>query len=90
LIDGSIPVYYGVRLETMGIPGDEIAIQHVGTASELEKRINNLTDSEIRNYLISMKRFLYSEQFEDRWNSDVVYRKIANKIRKFNELQIRF
>ena len=87
LMDGSIPVYYGVSLEKMGIPGDEIAIQHSGTPNELEKKINNLSDSEILNYLISIRRFLHSEQFKGRWNSDVVYKKIANKVRKFYDLQ---
>ncbi len=82
IINGSIPIYYGPEFDKMGIPGEEIAIRHNESAEMLEKKITNLTNNEIKNYLSSMKDFLNSKDFKDRWNSDVVYKKIACKIRE--------
>jgi hypothetical protein len=80
---GSIPIYFGPNLDDLGIPGKDIAVLYKGPAEKLEDYIMNLTDTDIENYLSSIRKFLQSENFIDVWLEETVYRKIANKIISF-------
>jgi hypothetical protein len=85
LINGSIPIYYGPPLKDMGIPGEKISLQGSKRTKYLEEKISSLSDYEITNYLIEIKKFLESESFLEHWTEENVYKKIIKKIQKFNQ-----
>ena len=82
LINGSIPIYYGPKLETMGIPGHKISLAGDNT-KYIEEKVANISDQEVTLILIEIKRFLTSQSFLDYWTEESVYQKIIEKIQKF-------
>ncbi len=82
LINGSIPIYYGPKLETMGIPGHKISLDG-DNSKYIEEKVANISDQEVTTILIEIKRFLTSQSFLDYWTEESVYQKISEKIQKF-------
>ena len=79
LINGSIPIYYGPKLETMGIPGHKISLDGDNRIKCIEEKIANISDKEVTSILIEIKRFLISRSFLDYWTEESVYQKIIEK-----------
>jgi hypothetical protein len=84
MINGSIPLYYGPKLEEYGIPGKDIAITCEGSAKILEDKIKLLSLNEVKNYLSSIQKYLVSKDFKNEWLENVVYQKISKKIFEFH------
>ena len=85
LINGSIPIYYGPQLIDMGIPGDKISLDGTKSTKYLEEKIYNISNNEVANYLKEIKKFLRSQSFLEYWTEENVYKKIIEKIQKFNQ-----
>jgi hypothetical protein len=85
LINGSIPIYCGPQLQDMGIPGYKISLDGSKPTKYLEEKISNMSNDEIASYLKEIKKFLKSQSFLDYWTEESVYKKIIQKIQKFNQ-----
>jgi hypothetical protein len=88
LINGSIPIYYGPQLKDVGIPGHLISLDGTKPTKYLEEKIANMPNDEIANYLKEIKKFLKSQFFLEYWTEENVYKKIIEKIQKFNQKNI--
>ena len=86
LINGSIPIYYGPQLKDMGIPGHKISLDGAKPTKYLEEKISNISNDEITSYLKEIKKFLKSQSFLEYWTEENVYKKIIQKIQKFNQI----
>jgi hypothetical protein len=84
-MNGSIPIYYGPKLENFGIPGSKISLSPEFSADKLEKRIKLLSQTEIENYLNEMRNFIISKNFYEIWDAENVYLKIVSKIISYAE-----
>lgn len=84
LINGSIPIYVGPKLESLGIPRD-VAIEADLYSTEIPEIINSLDEHRILTLLNSGNTFLRSSNFKSKWTAESVYTEIALEIVQFFE-----
>jgi len=76
LINGCIPVYFGPKLDRVGI-SKELVISYQGSPSNLIQTLANLSKSEIQSKLNATAKFLSSDSFKNTWFESNVYENIA-------------
>ena len=76
LINGCIPVYFGPKLDRVGISSD-LVINYRGSPNNLIQTLANLSESEIQLKLDAITKFLSSDSFKDNWFESNVYENIA-------------
>ena len=82
IINGSIPIYLGPRLNEIGLPED-IAIQILAKSSIVSEQIQNtllLSQSVIADYLKSISKFVSSEFFLQNWTEAHVWNRVSSQI----------
>ena len=86
MINGSIPIYVGPRLEEVGLPTG-IAIHSSGDPKEIIEIVEALDSSGVETILTAMREFLSSPSFFDLWTARSVYKKLSYQIaERFREL----
>ena len=81
MINGSIPIYIGPKNCEINLP-DNLYLSCGGSVSEIQNLITSLSQRQCSDMLNSMKVFLQSHDFLIGWQSEEIYRKIAQKIRE--------
>jgi hypothetical protein len=81
MINGSIPIYIGPKNYEINLP-DNLYLSCDGSVSEIRNLIANLSQRQCSDMLNSMKVFLQSNDFLIGWQSEEIYRKIAEKIKE--------
>ncbi len=76
LINGCIPVYFGPKLDRVGISSD-LVISYHGSPKNLIQTLSNLSESEIQFKLNAIAKFLCSDSFRNTWFESKVYENIA-------------
>lgn len=79
LINGSIPIYIGPNLASVGLP-QGLAIEGLMTASSVIEAIGKISKEEISDRLDAIYEYIHSTNFLNVWNSDCVYERIAREI----------
>lgn len=79
LINGAIPIYIGPDLQYSGIPSG-VALQGLSDAKSITEMLENISAQDISQYLRAIEDFLKSSVFEQVWNADNVYMRIASEI----------
>ena len=83
MINGSIPIYIGPKNNEINLP-DNLYLSCNGSISEIKNLLASLTQDQCDGMLNSMKVFLQSDDFLIGWQSEEIYRKIAEKIKVLN------
>lgn len=81
MINGSIPIYFGPDLASVGLPSS-FAIKIDPEIDSLQEALINANPEKIKTILSEMKIFLVSERFQNSWNLQTVYSKIAHEFDK--------
>jgi|688.fasta_scaffold148989_2 hypothetical protein len=76
IINGSIPIYVGPDLESVGLPNN-IAITHARSLADILKIIHEIDNVAAASYLHAMHEFTMSENFRDNWAAEEVYKKLC-------------
>lgn len=76
LISGCIPVYFGPKLDKVGIP-NELVISYYGSPGDLMQTLADLNETEIQFKLHAIAEFLSSHHFKNNWYERNVYENIA-------------
>ena len=86
LVGGSIPIYFGGRFETFGIP-ERSVVSGLRSVSEILKFMRAITDEEIELRLSETRKWIRSEEFLQSWFGDNVFGRVASDIgEKFKKL----
>jgi hypothetical protein len=80
MINGSIPIYIGPKNNEINLP-DNLYLSCNGSISDIKNLLASLTQDQCDGMLNSMKVFLQSDNFLIGWQSEEIYRKIAEKIK---------
>ena len=78
MINGSIPVYFGPDLVSVGLPSS-LAMKINPKIESLREVLINANPEMIKTILAEIKVFLVSERFQNSWNLQSVYSKIAHE-----------
>lgn len=84
LINGSIPIYVGPKLESLGLPQD-IAIEADLFSTGLIEILSNLDEPKIHSLLNAGNSFLKTSDFKSKWTAESVYEEIGLEIMHFFE-----
>jgi len=79
IVNHCIPVYFGPKLSTMGIPED-LAIYYDGPEKGLVNFLKGFTEVEIQHKLDVISEFLHSREFKFNWSETAVYTRISKDI----------
>lgn len=79
IVNCCIPVYFGPKLSTMGIPED-LAIYYDGPEQGLVDFLKRFTEVEIQHKLDVLSEFLHSKEFKFNWTETAVYTRISKDI----------
>ncbi len=79
IINGSLPIYVGPNLETVGLPSD-LVYQISGDSKEILEILNLTRTSEIEKRLKALFEFIESPFFWKHWEAGMVYQQMANEI----------
>jgi hypothetical protein len=81
IINGSIPIYFGPDLSSVGLPPN-LAIITNPQIESIKEIIHEMNPEKVKIMLDEMKIFLASERFQNSWNLESVYWKIATEFHK--------
>jgi hypothetical protein len=84
LINGSIPIYVGPKLESLGLPQD-IAIEADLFSTSLIEILSNLDEPKIQSLINAGNSFLKTSDFKSKWTAESVYEEIGFEIMHFFE-----
>jgi hypothetical protein len=84
LLNGSVPLYVGPDLASVGLPPD-IAIEINGMAEEVYAALVDQSEIKIQGQLDAMLNFLASKDFLDSWSSEIVFKELAQKSIRYFE-----
>jgi len=79
VLNGSVPIYLGPELISLGLP-PKLAIPFNGQVESLLEILNNTPPKEIAEVLLQGAIFIESENFLTNWTEKGVYTQIANSI----------
>ena len=79
VLSGSVPIYLGPELKSLGLP-PKLAIPFNGQVESLLEILNNTPPEEIAEVLLQGSTFIESENFLNNWTEKGVYTQIANSI----------
>ncbi len=84
LVNGCIPIYFGLLCIEEFIPGN-VFIQLPDHPSKLIPKLNNLSDHEVQQFLINIEKFVTSSSFTNSWEKKLVFEQIARTIARHFE-----
>ena len=79
MINGCIPIYYGPKDIDSIIPRGTY-LELPSSPLEIVPMLQKLSSSEVQDLLISIKQFVTSQEFTQKWNSTNVFSQLANSI----------
>jgi hypothetical protein len=79
IVGGSIPIYIGPNLESVGLPSS-IAITGVRTAGEIKLVVESLSNDDVFALIQAGREFMLSNLFKDFWNADSVFQRLSETI----------
>ena len=82
MLAGSIPIYYGPRLDRAGIP-DLVYIRLEDINRDISIYLKEISAEEISKRLSSILKFLKSDDFSQNWLAESIFARVANSIDHF-------
>ena len=79
LVNGCIPIYFGLKCIQEFIPED-VFIQLPDHPSHLLPVLNSLSDQEVKEFLLNIEKFVTSSSFTNSWEKRIVFKEIAAAI----------
>jgi hypothetical protein len=79
IINGSIPIYVGPKLETVGLPSN-LAFPISGTTQEILAILDKIDSLVAWKHLQTMLDFIESPLFWEHWEASAVYKQIAYEV----------
>lgn len=79
LINGSIPIYIGPKLNSVGLP-EHLAIEGLVTSTSIVDYIGQISDDEVSRHLKAITNFVHSKNFLEFWSANHVWESIALEI----------